>query len=96
MLWRFCSSELQPTVSSPVEEKVTVHKRHSSPSLLEEEAKFPKKMHSIAGPSNAKGETDSSSALSVGNKQSNFVVETGVSFLASSEKLGFVWPSFID
>ncbi|XP_022996478.1 helicase and polymerase-containing protein TEBICHI isoform X2 [Cucurbita maxima] len=71
----YCS-ELQTTVSSPVEQKVTF-KRHSSPSLLEGEAKLPKKLHLMAGPSNAKGETNSSSALSDGNKQSNFLVETG-------------------
>ncbi|CAK9312933.1 unnamed protein product [Citrullus colocynthis] len=73
----YCSNELHTTVSSPGEQKVTFLKRHSSPSLLEGEAKLPKKIHSIAGPSNAKGEPDSSNALSVGNKQSNFVVETG-------------------
>ncbi|XP_050938206.1 helicase and polymerase-containing protein TEBICHI isoform X2 [Cucumis melo] len=73
----YCSNELQTTVSSPVEQKVTSLKRHSSPSHLEEEAKLPKKMHSIVDPSNAEGEPDSSNALSEGNKESNFVVETG-------------------
>lgn len=58
---------------------MTSLKRHSSPSHLEEEAKLPKKMHSIVDPSNAEGEPDSSNALSEGNKESNFVVETGVS-----------------
>lgn len=57
---------------------MTFLKRHSSPSHLEGEAKLPKKMHSIVGPSNAESEPDSSNALSEGNKESNFVVETGV------------------
>lgn len=70
---------------------MAVHKRPSSPTLLEGEAKSHKKMHSIAAPSHAKA-----SAMGDGNKQSNFVIETGVSSLASSEKFGFIWFSFID
>ncbi|XP_022131667.1 helicase and polymerase-containing protein TEBICHI isoform X3 [Momordica charantia] len=73
----YCSSEVQTTVSTPVEQKVTVQLRHSSPTLLEGEAKLPKKTHSVAGPSNAKGKADTSREMCCGNMQSNFFVDTG-------------------
>lgn len=72
---------------------MTVQLRHSSPTLLEGEAKLPKKTHSVAGPSNAKGKADTTREMCCGNMQSNFVVDTGVFFLAS-ENSGFILAFF--